>query len=171
MPHYCQNTFQAVALLTTHFPLPPCPQNAFPRLSPLKPQCHVPHYCQNAFQAVALPHIPMSSKCISCAINPSNPNVRCPTIVKMHFRLLHYLTPHFSLPQSPQNAFRELSTPQTPMLGVPMLSNCISGAESTSHPIFHCPHVLKMNFVSYTALPTPFSAAPSFPRVHQQGCI
>ena len=137
--------------LTTHFPLPPCPQNAFPRLSnpsnpnvrcptivklhfrlwhyltphlqlprcpqmhflrhqPLTPHYWMPHYCPNAFQAVALPHnpfstTPMSSKCISSGINPSNPNVRWPTIVKMHSRLWRYLAPHFPMPPCPQMHF------------------------------------------------------------------
>ena len=86
------------------------------------------------------PHV---LKCMSCAINPSLPNVRCPTIVHMHFSLWHYLTTHFPLPPCPQNAFPRLSTPQTPMLGVPPLSKCISGCVTTSHPIFNCPDVLK----------------------------
>ena len=96
--------------LTPHLQLPRCPQMHFLRHQPLTPQYWMPHYCPNAFQAVALPHnpsstTPMSSKCISSGINPSNPNVMWPTIVKMHSRLWRYLAPHSPMPPCPQMHF------------------------------------------------------------------
>ena len=94
----------------------------------------------------------MSSKCISRAINDSNPNDRCPTIVQMHFRLWHYLKDHFSLPPCPQNASLGQSTPHTPMLGAVVLSNCISGCGITSQMIFYCPDVFKLHFLRYQPL-------------------
>ena len=157
MPHYCQNAFQAVALLTTHFPLPPCPQLHFPRVStpqtamldaPLLSKC-IPGCGSTSHPIFQCPHV---LQCISSGINPTNPNVMCPTIVKMHFKLWHYLKPDFPLPPCLQNAFLAPSTPQIPMLDAPLLSKCISSCGTTSPPMFRCPHVLKMHFVSYQPL-------------------
>ena len=135
-PTIGQMHFRLWHYLTTHFLLPPCPQNVFSGLStPQTPMLGVPLLSKCILGCGTTPHpifnCPDVLKCISCAINPSDPNIGCPTIVQMHFRLWHYLKTHFPLPPCPQNAFLRTSTPQTPMLGVPLLSKCILGCGTT----------------------------------------
>ena len=95
---------------------------------------------------------PMSPKYIFRAINPPNPDVRCPTVVKMYFRLWQYLTPCFPPPPCPQNAFSRPSTTQTPMLDVPLSSNCISGCSTTSCYVVQCILLVRLSRSSFFAI-------------------
>ena len=87
-------------------------------------------------------------------MSASKNSLRSPqqTISKKMGRAFKTPHTHFQLPVCPENAFLAPSTPLTPMLGVPLLSKCISGCGTTSHPNLHYPQLFKMHFLGYQPL-------------------